>query len=280
MTEPASAPRQEFEHVQIWAQALAEVLGQVLGSPLPNDVLSESPTDLAPAAETDVWILCVFTGGLRGELALRLPAASARALAQLFMSEPANPDAALVPEHREAVLELMRQVAGHAATALKPGWGEVQLRLDPASGAPSWPASSTYWLRATNDASPAGVIELHLSAALAAALRSTSPGTSASASGASLHSLSPASAAASPGAPKSPVNLDLLMDVELTVTLRFGSRRLLLREILDLNPGSVVELDREVSEPVDMLLDGRLVARGEVVVLNGNYGLRVTEVTP
>ncbi len=70
------------------------------------------------------------------------------------------------------------------------------------------------------------------------------------------------------------------MDVELAVTLRFGSRRMLLREVLDLVPGSVVDLDRQVDEPVDVLLDGRLLARGEVVVLDGNYGLRVTEVAP
>jgi flagellar motor switch protein FliN/FliY len=74
--------------------------------------------------------------------------------------------------------------------------------------------------------------------------------------------------------------LDLLMDVQLAMTLRFGTRRLLLREVLDLGPGAVVELDRGVQEPVDLLLDGRLVARGEVVVIDGNYGLRVTDVSP
>jgi len=73
-------------------------------------------------------------------------------------------------------------------------------------------------------------------------------------------------------------NLDLLMDVALEVTLRFGERNLLLREILELGAGSVVELDRKVGEPADLLLDGRIVARGEVVVVDGNYGLRVLEV--
>jgi flagellar motor switch protein FliN/FliY len=64
------------------------------------------------------------------------------------------------------------------------------------------------------------------------------------------------------------------------MTMRFGSRQLLLREVLDLSPGAVVELDRTIQEPVDLLLDGRLVARGEVVVIDGNYGLRVTDVSP
>ena len=73
-------------------------------------------------------------------------------------------------------------------------------------------------------------------------------------------------------------NLDLVLDVELNVTLRFGQRQLTLREILGLTSGSVVELDRQVDEPVDLVLDGRVVARGEAVIIDGNYGLRVTHV--
>ena len=73
-------------------------------------------------------------------------------------------------------------------------------------------------------------------------------------------------------------NLGLVMDVELNVTLRFGQRQLLLREVMDLASGSVVELDREVDEPVELVLDGRVIARGEAVIVDGNYGVRVTEV--
>jgi flagellar motor switch protein FliN/FliY len=75
-----------------------------------------------------------------------------------------------------------------------------------------------------------------------------------------------------------PENAEHLMDVGLTVTLRFGGRRMLLGEVLELNSGSVVELDRQVHDPADLLLEGRVIARGEVVVVDGNYGLRVTEV--
>ena len=73
-------------------------------------------------------------------------------------------------------------------------------------------------------------------------------------------------------------NLGLVMDVELEVTLRFGQRQLSLREVMDLTSGSVVELDREVDEPVELILDGRVIARGEAVIVDGNYGVRVTEV--
>jgi flagellar motor switch protein FliN/FliY len=76
-----------------------------------------------------------------------------------------------------------------------------------------------------------------------------------------------------------PVNLSLVMDVELNVTLRFGQRQLTLREVLELTSGSVVELDRQVEEPVELLLEGKVIAKGEAVVIDGNYGLRVTEVS-
>jgi flagellar motor switch protein FliN len=78
--------------------------------------------------------------------------------------------------------------------------------------------------------------------------------------------------------PVHPANLKLVMDVELNVSLRFGQRQMPLHEVLDLASGSVVELDRKVNEPVELLLDGKLVARGEAVIVDGNYGLRVTEI--
>ena len=80
-----------------------------------------------------------------------------------------------------------------------------------------------------------------------------------------------------PGEALSP-GLALLLDVELEVALRFGSREMPLGEILDLGPGDVVELDRQVADPVDLIVGDKIVARGEVVLVNGNFGLRVTEV--
>ncbi len=72
--------------------------------------------------------------------------------------------------------------------------------------------------------------------------------------------------------------LALMNDIELEATLQFGSRELTLREVLDLGPGDVVELDRHISEPVDLVVGDRIVARGEVVVASGNFALRITEV--
>lgn len=72
--------------------------------------------------------------------------------------------------------------------------------------------------------------------------------------------------------------LELLLDVELEATLRFGCREMPLGEILELGPGDVVQLDRQVTDPVDLIVGDKIVARGDVVLVNGNFGLRVTEV--
>ncbi|MFP5227001.1 MAG: FliM/FliN family flagellar motor switch protein [Acidobacteriota bacterium] len=73
-------------------------------------------------------------------------------------------------------------------------------------------------------------------------------------------------------------NFDLLLEVELDAAVRFGSREMELKDLLELGPGDVVELDRLVADPVDLIVGDRIVARGEVVLVNGNFGLRVTEV--
>ena len=80
------------------------------------------------------------------------------------------------------------------------------------------------------------------------------------------------------GAPGISPGVELLLDVELDVSLRFGCREMPLGEILDLGPGDVVQLDRHVADPVDLIVGDKIVARGDVVLVNGNFGLRVTEV--
>ncbi len=70
------------------------------------------------------------------------------------------------------------------------------------------------------------------------------------------------------------------LDVEMEVRLHFGGREMLLSEALEIGPGSVLELDRHISDPVDLLVGDRIVARGEVVVLGGNFALQIAEVLP
>jgi len=74
------------------------------------------------------------------------------------------------------------------------------------------------------------------------------------------------------------ISLDLLLDVPLQVTVELGRARKLVRDILSLGPGAIVELDKLAGEPADVLVNGKLVARGEVVVIDENFGVRVTDV--
>ncbi len=73
-------------------------------------------------------------------------------------------------------------------------------------------------------------------------------------------------------------NINLIMDVPLQVTVELGRTRKLIREILELSPGSVIELDKLAGEPVDILANGKLIAKGEVVVIDENFGVRITDI--
>ncbi len=72
-------------------------------------------------------------------------------------------------------------------------------------------------------------------------------------------------------------NLDLLLNVSLQVTAELGKCKMNVRDILKLGTGSVVELDRLAGGPVDLLVNNKLVARGEVVAIDDNFGVRITE---
>ncbi len=80
----------------------------------------------------------------------------------------------------------------------------------------------------------------------------------------------------SSGGDDGPRNIDLLMDVELPVSIELGKTKMRISDILGLGPGSIVELDKLVGEPVDLLVNKKCVARGEVVVVEESFGLRIT----
>jgi flagellar motor switch protein FliN/FliY len=73
-------------------------------------------------------------------------------------------------------------------------------------------------------------------------------------------------------------NIGMIMDVPLQITVELGRTKKLIREILELAPGSVVELDKLAGEPVDILVNGKIVAKGEVVVIDENFGVRITSI--
>jgi flagellar motor switch protein FliN/FliY len=73
-------------------------------------------------------------------------------------------------------------------------------------------------------------------------------------------------------------NLDLILDIPLTVTVELGRSKMLINDLLQLGQGSVIELTKLVGEPLEVLVNNKLVARGEVVVVNDKFGVRLTDI--
>lgn len=84
--------------------------------------------------------------------------------------------------------------------------------------------------------------------------------------------------AGTPSASANDVNLDVILDVAVTLSMEVGRARIPIRNLLQLNQGSVVELERAAGEPLDVYANGTLIAHGEVVVVNDRFGVRLTDV--
>ncbi|NOT22081.1 MAG: flagellar motor switch protein FliN [Nitrospiraceae bacterium] len=80
------------------------------------------------------------------------------------------------------------------------------------------------------------------------------------------------------GAVPAPKNIEFILDIPMQVTVQVGSTKMVIRELLQLGQGSVIELEKLAGEPMEVLVNNKLVARGEVVVVNEKFGIRLTDV--
>lgn len=233
-----------------FANALGEALGSALGIPWPL-----APTAGAEAA-TDfgkpIHFRLKVAGRLSGECFAEFYETQVSQLAAKLLGRPPVND-----EPMQALDKVLAAVAPRLQAVLAQDYGEVVLRFERGEGL-AFGGMFVVPLAAPADPSGAPVLLYFDSQMLASFCCAASDRT--------------LQGGIDPG------NLKLVMDVELNVSLRFGQRQLPLREVLELASGSVIELDRMVDEPVELLLDGKLIARGEAVIVDGNYGLRVTEI--
>jgi flagellar motor switch protein FliN/FliY len=81
-----------------------------------------------------------------------------------------------------------------------------------------------------------------------------------------------------PGGSEAEINLDVVLDIPVTLSVEVGRSHISIRNLLQLNQGSVVELDRSTGDPLDVYVNGTLIAHGEVVVVNDKFGIRLTDV--
>ena len=255
-------------YVNAWASSLARLLSQ-LGSAEWRVETVDSSKPSAP-----VYARATAKGGLPGGQWFALGEADAGKLLQLFLSEEVRVESGLDDMQKEAMEELLRQWCGLAATELRADFGELSFEVAISAAPVSEPESGVCLLATDGSGGQSIALRMDIDAELRKSLdeqeefKQQPEETPVAASGNRITELLQQG------------NLDLLMDVELPVMLRFGTRRATLREVLDLATGAVLELDREIQEPVDLVLNGKLIARGEVVVVDGNYGLRVIEVAP
>ncbi len=246
--------------------AWSEVLTQRLHANWSVEI--DSSEIVTPVENTDPCFQLSIVGGLQGNVFVHMSTADAIVLAKKALPGPAGDSAGLNDGRKAALQKLLQQAADVAANALRSLFGESKIEVSVVEPA-TWQGVNVALL-----ASEAATGKLRLGVCLSQELLA-----SATSSKVATPSGNPAASADPTGGPTSQEpNFDLLLGVNLEVTLRFGQRNLSLREILDFNAGAIIELDREVQEPADLLLGEKVIARGQVVIVDGNYGLRVTEI--
>ena len=240
------------------------------------------------AASEPVCYKVDFEGGIEGAATLQLARELAALVAAQILGEAAETAVQDFNDERsEALLEAVRAALKQCAGTLGSERGATGVQVN-ISTEPVEPGTASGSLQVQEGGNARPGITISFTAALVESLAKppAPPAPPANSEPAPAPTPKEVAAAASVFQPVptgktttfDEAQLSLIMDVELNVTLRFGQRQLSLREILDLSAGSVIELDKQVDEPVELLLDGRVIARGEAVIVDGNYGLRVTEI--
>jgi flagellar motor switch protein FliN len=249
--------------------ALVAAISEASGSPW---LVAAVPDAEKTADESEpVRVNVTVEGNLRGEFLLQFRRADAAMLAAKCLQQPA---AEFGTEQSEAILKFVEAGMGKFCSAVAEEYGTFTSKASIVSE-PASDSANAAEVTAADDGGNRVSMLMYLNPMLAEALSLHAEKKSADES----NGKSAEAAGEKEPAPKpEQLNLQLVMDVELNVTLRFGQRQLALREVLELTSGSVIELDRQVDEPVELLLEGKVIARGEAVVIDGNYGLRVTEV--
>jgi flagellar motor switch protein FliN/FliY len=238
--------------IDVFVEALPAALGPILSKKAssPWTITVDEKLNLFPAG-TELLSLLLVAEPSKAEAAIQLSMDGTLLLAGALGGATAVPTQ-FQPEHAQTVRAALAEACGNAAALLD--GTQIKLQLTKAI---SWTAAKQVSLTASNGTSNSVQFQMLFTADWPTA-SATAP-------------------VRSSQVPKS-LELSMLENVEIDVVLQFGERRLPLREIGELRSGSVIELDKYVQDPAELLLGDRIIARGEVVVVDGNYGLRVTEV--
>lgn len=236
--------------IDLFVESLPAALGPILSkkAPSPWTITVDEKLKLFPAG-TQLLTLLLVAEPSKAEAAIQFSMEGALLLAGALGGAGTVPTQ-FQPEHAQTVRAALAEACGNAAALLD--GTQVKLQL---TKAVSWSPAKQVSLTASNGTSNSVQFQVLFTT-----------------------DWPQLAAAASPQSNSKGHDVSMLENVEIDVVLQFGERRLPLREIGELRSGSVIELDKYVQDPAELLLGDRIIARGEVVVVDGNYGLRVTEV--
>lgn len=238
-------------------QGLLDVLtteiARVLGTLLDTRVAAV-PSDAR--VEPGWMVRLTFSGSMSGHLLIGISREDASRLARRITGSDAPPSDVDVGD---ALRELVGQAIASLTQSDAASGVRADIELVPLGDEPATPPV-TYDLAMAGEFVPRIALWPGLSYTVAAP---SEPATGRSARGET---------------PASPPNLDVILDIDLPLAVRFGQSEMTLLALSRLGPGSVIDLGRSPDDPVDVLVNGKMIARGEVVVVAGNYGVRIIEV--
>jgi len=262
--------------------------------------LLEVPAIAALHEGTGILVKANYQKGLSGSLFFALPLKEGTMLVDLMLGGDGAPAEELVGDSKDALAETFNQVMGSANQTLSDLGGEtfsianveiLALAADAAAYAEHLGQGGfqDLTLPTTQDNLSTTIHLLFPDLLLQQLKRKLGLGEAAPPPPSPSAAPSPASVAATLAAParQAPMatgpmpdqgNLDLLLDIQLPVVVRMGQTEMQMGELLKLTPGSILELNRSADAPVELLVNGKLIAKGEVVVVDGNFAFRITEI--
>ena len=251
------------EFLEVWKGSLQEAIAEACQLRASLETLdSATSADLLLKRNGSACrVVFAASGSVRGTFVVDLSEGEALQLGRALKAQPGTQVTQFSDEHRDAVMALIRRAAEQVARRWQPRQGgTVSLRAVGEESGPSSAVSAGLRVVAANNL-PEVAFLFGFSDGFSLSFGATQ---------------APGASSKAPSPPAGP-DLGVLFDVPLEATIRFGERNLLLRDILSMGAGSVVELDRQINDVAELLVAGRVVARGEVVVVEGNFGMRVTE---
>jgi flagellar motor switch protein FliN/FliY len=278
----AGALRPEVEAILEQGSSVVGTLVNRGSAMIVREIRDADPSALADGLNNEgLLIRLALQHGLPGELCLLVRKETAALLCGLMMGGDGT--APFKDEDVDALNEFGNQFMGSVCTMLGSHFGvsvspaQAQTSVyDPDQPPFALEGSALVEAELTIEGFPDSIFRMLLSSALAAKLAGSSAASGSDGNGSNpLSNLGGFDSSLARNLEDSPPNIQMLLDINLNVTIELGRTRLSIRKVLELGPGSIIELDRLAGEPVDLLVNDKVVAKGEVVVVDEYFGIRI-----